>query len=186
MFYDTCMWIFYSTDFHTYSLNWNIITAMLRKTLSRFFWNKTSLMGNLNMESKSWPIQITHSAKSTGLTNNYLYILYILKSKVKCFDISIILFVFSMYLCRLPSAHTCFNQLVLPSYKSRKMLKQKLVIAIQNAEGFGIEWPLTSELGTSVTADLTVLKYQHLRSLSQKKWNLSYLSWCESFIGNNS
>ncbi|CAH1783947.1 unnamed protein product [Owenia fusiformis] len=39
----------------------------------------------------------------------------------------------------LPMAHTCFNQLVLPAYKSRKTLKQKLIIAIQNAEGFGIE-----------------------------------------------
>ncbi len=40
---------------------------------------------------------------------------------------------------RLPMAHTCFNQLVLPAYKSKKALKQKLIIAIQNAEGFGIE-----------------------------------------------
>lgn len=39
----------------------------------------------------------------------------------------------------LPMSHTCFNQLVLPAYKSKKMLKQKLVIAVQNAEGFGIE-----------------------------------------------
>ena len=37
-------------------------------------------------------------------------------------------------------AHTCFNQLVLPAYTNKKILKQKLVIAIQNAEGFGIEW----------------------------------------------
>lgn len=41
---------------------------------------------------------------------------------------------------RLPMAHTCFNQLVLPAYKSRKLLKQKLLIAIENAEGFGLEW----------------------------------------------
>ncbi|XP_067657511.1 probable E3 ubiquitin-protein ligase HECTD2 isoform X1 [Haliotis asinina] len=39
----------------------------------------------------------------------------------------------------LPMAHTCFNQLVLPPYKSRKVLKQKLIAAIQNAEGFGLE-----------------------------------------------
>ncbi|XP_074642378.1 putative E3 ubiquitin-protein ligase HECTD2 [Tubulanus polymorphus] len=39
----------------------------------------------------------------------------------------------------LPMAHTCFNQLVLPAYKSKKVLKQKLFIAIQNAEGFGME-----------------------------------------------
>jgi len=40
---------------------------------------------------------------------------------------------------RLPMSHTCFNQLVLPAYRSRKVLKQKLMIALQNAEGFGLE-----------------------------------------------
>ncbi|XP_070212088.1 probable E3 ubiquitin-protein ligase HECTD2 [Littorina saxatilis] len=39
----------------------------------------------------------------------------------------------------LPMSHTCFNQLVLPPYKSRKLLKQKIMTAIQNAEGFGLE-----------------------------------------------
>ncbi|XP_076467951.1 putative E3 ubiquitin-protein ligase HECTD2 [Babylonia areolata] len=39
----------------------------------------------------------------------------------------------------LPMSHTCFNQLVLPPYKSRKVLKQKILTAIQNAEGFGLE-----------------------------------------------
>ncbi|KAI8512583.1 putative E3 ubiquitin-protein ligase HTD2 [Branchiostoma belcheri] len=39
----------------------------------------------------------------------------------------------------LPIAHTCFNQLCLPPYKSKKHLAQKLLIAIQNAEGFGLE-----------------------------------------------
>ena len=45
--------------------------------------------------------------------------------------------------CRLPMSHTCFNQLVLPPYKSRKLLKQKILTAIQNAEGFGLEWHVT-------------------------------------------
>jgi len=40
---------------------------------------------------------------------------------------------------RLPMAHTCFNHLLLPPYKTRKRLKEKLTIAINNAEGFGIE-----------------------------------------------
>ena len=40
---------------------------------------------------------------------------------------------------RLPMSHTCFNQLVLPPYKSKKALKLKLTIAIENAEGFGLE-----------------------------------------------
>uniref|UniRef100_A0A674EZ62 HECT-type E3 ubiquitin transferase n=1 Tax=Salmo trutta TaxID=8032 RepID=A0A674EZ62_SALTR len=37
----------------------------------------------------------------------------------------------------LPISHTCFNQICLPPYKSRKELKQKLTIS--NAEGFGLE-----------------------------------------------
>ncbi|CAI5774725.1 probable E3 ubiquitin-protein ligase HECTD2 [Podarcis lilfordi] len=39
----------------------------------------------------------------------------------------------------LPVAHTCFNQLCLPPYKTKKELKQKLTIGISNAEGFGLE-----------------------------------------------
>ncbi|XP_065882885.1 probable E3 ubiquitin-protein ligase HECTD2 isoform X2 [Dysidea avara] len=39
----------------------------------------------------------------------------------------------------LPMAHTCFNNLLLPPYKSRKRLKEKLLIAINNAEGFGLK-----------------------------------------------
>ncbi|CAB0012094.1 unnamed protein product [Nesidiocoris tenuis] len=39
----------------------------------------------------------------------------------------------------LPEAHTCFNQLVLPQYGSKDVLKEKLIIAISNAEGFGLE-----------------------------------------------
>ena len=36
-------------------------------------------------------------------------------------------------------SHTCFNQLVLPVYKTKKQLRHKLILAIQNAEGFGLE-----------------------------------------------
>ncbi|XP_064101455.1 probable E3 ubiquitin-protein ligase HECTD2 [Macrobrachium nipponense] len=39
----------------------------------------------------------------------------------------------------LPQAHTCFNQLVLPPYGDKQTLKNKLFIAIANAEGFGLE-----------------------------------------------
>ncbi|GFY77850.1 probable E3 ubiquitin-protein ligase HECTD2 [Trichonephila inaurata madagascariensis] len=39
----------------------------------------------------------------------------------------------------LPISHTCFNQLVLPRYKNRDILREKLTIAISNAEGFGLE-----------------------------------------------
>uniref|UniRef100_A0A3B4XBX7 HECT-type E3 ubiquitin transferase n=1 Tax=Seriola lalandi dorsalis TaxID=1841481 RepID=A0A3B4XBX7_SERLL len=40
---------------------------------------------------------------------------------------------------RLPISHTCFNQICLPPYRTRKELKHKLTIAISNAEGFGLE-----------------------------------------------
>jgi len=39
----------------------------------------------------------------------------------------------------LPTAHTCFNQLVLPDYQDKALLKEKLLIAINNAEGFGLK-----------------------------------------------
>jgi ubiquitin-protein ligase E3 A len=39
---------------------------------------------------------------------------------------------------RLPSAHTCFNHLILPQYSSKDHLKAKLLKAIDNHEGFGL------------------------------------------------
>ena len=39
---------------------------------------------------------------------------------------------------RLPSAHTCFNHLLIPEYSDKDKLKQKLLLAINNAEGFGL------------------------------------------------
>ncbi|KAA3679272.1 E3 ubiquitin-protein ligase NEDD4-like, partial [Paragonimus westermani] len=38
---------------------------------------------------------------------------------------------------QLPRAHTCFNRLDLPPYPTFKELRTKLIIAIENAEGFG-------------------------------------------------
>jgi len=38
----------------------------------------------------------------------------------------------------LPSAHTCFNHLLLPCYSSAEKLKEKLLVAINNSEGFGL------------------------------------------------
>lgn len=38
----------------------------------------------------------------------------------------------------LPSAHTCFNHLVLPNYKNYEVLKEKLLKAIENFQGFGL------------------------------------------------
>ena len=40
---------------------------------------------------------------------------------------------------KLPTAATCFNTLLLPDYSSRSKMKQKLLVAIENAAGFGLE-----------------------------------------------
>ncbi|EDV20108.1 uncharacterized protein TRIADDRAFT_32551, partial [Trichoplax adhaerens] len=39
----------------------------------------------------------------------------------------------------LPTSQTCFNQLCLPPYKSKHILKKKLLIALANSKGFGLE-----------------------------------------------
>lgn len=38
----------------------------------------------------------------------------------------------------LPTSHTCFNHFLLPEYSSKEKLKEKLDIALNNAEGFGL------------------------------------------------
>ena len=40
---------------------------------------------------------------------------------------------------RLPTAHTCFNVLLLPEYASQEKLRDRLAVAIANAEGFGLQ-----------------------------------------------
>lgn len=40
---------------------------------------------------------------------------------------------------KLPTAHTCFNTLLLPSYRSREGMADRLRLAIMNSEGFGLE-----------------------------------------------
>lgn len=39
---------------------------------------------------------------------------------------------------RLPTAHTCFNALLLPEYSSKEKLKDRLVKAINYSKGFGM------------------------------------------------
>ncbi len=39
---------------------------------------------------------------------------------------------------RLPSAHTCFNHLILPRYTSKEKMRKKLMQAVENNEGFGL------------------------------------------------
>ena len=38
---------------------------------------------------------------------------------------------------KLPTSHTCFNTLLLPAYRSRRVMAQRLRLAIMNSEGFG-------------------------------------------------
>lgn len=39
---------------------------------------------------------------------------------------------------RLPTAHTCFNHLLLPDYQDLQSLQKLLLLSIQNSEGFGL------------------------------------------------
>ena len=39
---------------------------------------------------------------------------------------------------RLPSAHTCFNHLLLPQYSSKEILAARVKYCIQESEGFGL------------------------------------------------
>ena len=39
---------------------------------------------------------------------------------------------------RLPAALTCFNRLLLPEYKSKEKLMERLIVAIENCKGFGL------------------------------------------------
>ena len=39
---------------------------------------------------------------------------------------------------RLPSSHTCFNQLLIPKYSRKEILKAKLQTAVENSTGFGM------------------------------------------------
>eukprot|EP00357_Protocruzia_adherens_P017248 CAMPEP_0115007470 /NCGR_PEP_ID=MMETSP0216-20121206/21207_1 /TAXON_ID=223996 /ORGANISM="Protocruzia adherens, Strain Boccale" /LENGTH=744 /DNA_ID=CAMNT_0002374435 /DNA_START=239 /DNA_END=2473 /DNA_ORIENTATION=- len=39
---------------------------------------------------------------------------------------------------RLPTAHTCFNYLLIPEYSSKEKLKERLTLAINNSQGFGL------------------------------------------------
>ena len=39
----------------------------------------------------------------------------------------------------LPTAHTCFNHLLIPEYSSKSKLREKLKLAISNSEGFGLQ-----------------------------------------------
>ena len=39
---------------------------------------------------------------------------------------------------KLPTSHTCFNQLLIPEYPTKDILRDKLEMAVNNATGFGM------------------------------------------------
>ena len=39
---------------------------------------------------------------------------------------------------QLPTSHTCFNQLILPEYPNKNVLREKILVAITHATGFGL------------------------------------------------
>jgi len=39
---------------------------------------------------------------------------------------------------RLPTSHTCFNQLLIPKYSTKEILKERLQTALENSTGFGM------------------------------------------------
>ena len=41
---------------------------------------------------------------------------------------------------RLPTSHTCFNQLLIPKYSSKDILRERLQTAVENSTGFGMVW----------------------------------------------
>ncbi|KAF7246399.1 NEDD4-like E3 ubiquitin-protein ligase WWP1 [Varanus komodoensis] len=72
----------------------------------------------------------------------------------------------------LPRSHTCFNRLDLPPYKSYEQLKEKLLFAIEETEGFGQEFfslqkMYLREKGSNVHSDF----FQE-RAGEKSKWQL--------------
>ena len=39
---------------------------------------------------------------------------------------------------KLPTSHTCFNQLLIPDYSRKEIVRSKLITAVENATGFGM------------------------------------------------
>ena len=39
---------------------------------------------------------------------------------------------------KLPTSHTCFNQLLIPKYSSKDVLRERLQTAVENSTGFGM------------------------------------------------
>ena len=39
---------------------------------------------------------------------------------------------------KLPTSHTCFDHILLPQYSSKDILRERLLVAIENSQGFGL------------------------------------------------
>lgn len=86
----------------------------------------------------------------------------------------------------LPVAHTCFNILDLPNYKSKEILKRKLMQAIEHTHGFGLAWVLGPSNWDSNIAQVRGVKKHDLGTaiifcpslwLNKLYHNLSMMYW---------
>lgn len=62
-----------------------------------------------------------------------------MRSHEPFFKSLLIYYIISTLQFRLPIARTCFNQLIIPDYQDRHVLRQKMAIALAHGEGFGLE-----------------------------------------------
>ncbi|EWM28462.1 hect e3 ubiquitin [Nannochloropsis gaditana] len=76
---------------------------------------------------------------------------------------------------RLPSAHTCFNHLLLPLYSSKEKLEAKLKAAMLNSEGFGVRTCVQPFLWALVTIC-------HVKRLSGLPWRI-IRAWSSHAVG---
>lgn len=56
------------------------------------------------------------------------------------------------FIFRLPTAHTCFNVLLLPDYSTKEKLKDRLEKAVDYSKGFGMLWykPSAAKIGLCI------------------------------------
>lgn len=62
------------------------------------------------------------------------------------------LYNFFSFIFRLPTAHTCFNVLLLPDYSTKEKLKDRLEKAVDYSKGFGMLWykPSAAKIGLCI------------------------------------
>lgn len=62
------------------------------------------------------------------------------------------LYIFFSFIFRLPTAHTCFNVLLLPDYSTKEKLKDRLEKAVDYSKGFGMLWykPIAAKIGLCI------------------------------------